>query len=249
MNIFKKPDPKIEEARVERVKAQIAEAKEKRIKKEQEVLIANRKKAKAFILKSSKLKAIIAEKSCDSNKLIDSLLTCCDIYVSGGALQKSDIQNTDVIDALIGIEMIIRNPNRSYRFCTIDHIEAGLLNPIGVFNKMMNTRILKKCDRNFLYSAGPDGKVVIKQHPKYEPLTEDQKAILYAKAKEDEHRKRVGVSTATNAQITDIMDGVEIELARVRAERRYMIETYKPYMVGLVIALVVIWLINGMSNM
>jgi hypothetical protein len=124
-----------------------------------------------------------------------------------------------------------------------------LLNPIGIVNNALNRRILKKAEKNFLYQISPDGKVKIHKHPKHMPLTEEQKVLMLAKAKEDEHRRRVGVSSDTHTAITEIQDGVEIEIQRIKAERKLMIESYKPYFIAIGILLVIVWFINGLSQM
>lgn len=259
MKFFSKKDKDaIEAERISRIKAEIEAAKELRLKKERETIAANKEKCRKYLLTSKRLRELIAAKNNDSTgNLFDQCVSVYAIYVSDGSLTKAVIQDViseasfvnDVIDVLKELGLIIGDNNRYLKFCTIDYIDAMLLNPIGIINNVMNRRILKKAEKNFLYQVAPDGKVKIHRHPKHMPLTEEQKVLMLAKAKEEEHRRRVGVSSDTHTAITEIQDGVEIEIQRIKAERKLMVESYKPYFIAIGILLVIVWVINGLSQM
>lgn len=258
MKFFSKKDKDaIEAERIARIKADIEAAKELRLKKEREIIATNKEKCRKFLLTSKKLRELIVSKNNDSTgKLFDQCIAVYTIYVSDISVTRAMIQDitkdlplaTLVIEILSELGLIV-GETRNFKFCTIDYIDAMLLNPIGIINNAMNRRILKKAEKNFLYQMSPDGKVKIHKHPKYMPLTEEQKALMLAKAKEDEHRRRVGVSSDTHTAITEIQDGVEIEIQRIKAERKLMIESYKPYFIAVSVLLVIVWFINGLSQM
>ena len=69
------------------------------------------------------------------------------------------------------------------------------------------------------------------------------------KAKEDEHIKRMGIGTEAFSEVKNIHESAEVEVARMRAERKLLLESYKPYFILLGGVIMVLWFINGMNNL
>lgn len=254
---LKKDNTSKEEELIADVKLKIAKIKEQKLLIEQQIIERNKLKVKNFIITSKKLRLEISLKqNIDSNKLFDACILMHSIYNENGVVTKTMIQDllkepslvSPVIDVLSSIQLIV-GEQRSLRFCNIDYIDAMLKDIRGIINHMLNQRIINKAKHNFLYQTAPDGKIKIVRHPKYEPLTEEQKAIMLAKAREEEHIRRTGMSSASEKAIKEIEDSTNIELARIRAEKKLYFENIKPYLFLAGGVLILLWFINGLGNM
>ena len=253
--VFKKAQSEAE--RIDRIKTLMTEKRAERIEKANTKLTNDRELFKLAIARNKRLRdVIISNDSVDPTELFDAILRLNVIYVDSGQLTRAIVHDVDknnkltnlLIDTLREAGVIIGETSRWMRWCDTDSLSAMIKQPRGIVNHAVNEYFRKKAKRNFLYQLTSDGKVRIVKHPKYEPLTEDQKTAMLEKARLEEHKKRVGVPDLVGSEIDGIHHAADIEIARIRAERKMLLEQYKPYFLGLLVILLLLWFVNGLSK-
>lgn len=243
--------------RKDRIAKSLESAIEKRrlaIEKNKEL---NRTIFRKTIINNKKVKnAIIEVAPNDPKKLLDQLINLADIYEDYGQLTKSMIHDVnkdkatlnDILEVLRLSGLIVGDGNRWMRWCDIDYLKAINKNLRCIYNNAINQYIKRKSKYSFLIQNDGNGKLKLLKHPKHEPLTDEEKTAMLANAKEAEHRKRMGIGKEADSEINSILDSAHVEVARMKAERQILIESYKPYFILLLVLIAIIWFINGVNN-
>ena len=200
---------------------------------EQAMLRRDRIKAEKVLLQTKYLNVVKGSKKIhnlvinsnheDPVKLFEHLMDLSVVFEADTPLTKPIIHSVNedksttmpMIEILRTIGIICGDSSRWMRWCDRNILEALSYNPRGVYNSVLNKIIQIRARKNFLIQTNADGKVKIHKHPKTDPYTEEEKAAMLNKAKEDEHIKRMGIGTEAFSEVKNIHESAEVEVARM----------------------------------